>query len=138
MTISVFTRWIFAVLATTLFATLAVALQWLALAIISTFAGDESLARLAIFIIPISLILVLPCFLIGTAVLCAPSAWVLTRLKLDRAWAAALAGGLLSTLGGAILLGHALGFTGLAFAAALPLAGAIGGLTYREMMRKPL
>ncbi len=138
MTISVFTRWIFAVLATTLFAALAVALQWLALAIISTFAGDEGLAGLAIFIIPTSLILVLPCFLIGTALLCAPSAWVLTRLKLDHAWAAALAGGLLSTLGGAILLGHALGFTGLAFAAALPLAGAIGGLTYREMMRKPL
>lgn len=138
MTIALFTRWIFAVLATTLFAALAVALQWLALAIITTFTASEGSAGFAAFMIPISLMLALPCFFLGTLVLGAPSAWALTRLKLDRAWPAALLGAGLSTLGGAILLGHAFGLAGLMFAAALPLAGAIGGLTYREMMRKPL
>ncbi|MGW8706319.1 hypothetical protein ACWGLL_12910 [Brevundimonas sp. NPDC055814] len=138
MTAAVFTRWVFAVLATSIFGALTVALLWLALAIINTFITGEGSAAFAAFIVPISLMLALPCFLVGAAVLGAPSAWALTRLKLDRAWPAALAGGLLATLGGASLLSHALGLTGMMFAVALPLAGAIGGLTYREMMRKPL
>lgn len=137
MTVAVFVRWIFAVLATTLLAALTVALQWVTLAIITPFTASEGSAGFAVLMVPVSLMLALPCFLVGAAVLGAPSAGALTRLKLDRAWPAALLGGWLSTLGGAILLCHAFGLAGLMFAAALPLAGAIGGLTYREMMRKP-
>ncbi len=138
MTAAVFTRWVFAVLSTSIFGALTVALQLGAVGIINEIAGSKGSAGFAAFIVAASLMLALPCFLVGAAVLGPPLAWALRRMNLDRSAHAALAGGLLSTLTGAYLLGHELGFAGLAFSATLPLAGAIAGLTYREMMRKPV
>lgn len=136
-TLAVFIQWVFAILATAIFSALAVALQLGVMAMIDEFLQVGGPTGSSSLIVILSLSLSLPCFFMGAAVLGAPSAWALRRLNLDHPVSAALLGGSLSTVAGAMLLGSIMGFAGLGLASALPLAGAIGGLTYRCMTATP-
>ena len=99
--------------------------------------GVDGSAGSACLIAAAGFYLSLPCFFLGVAILGAPAAWTLAQLRRDRPLPTGLLGGAISTLVGAIVLSNSLGFTGLVFASALPLAGAITGLTYRELMKPP-
>ncbi|WP_313001500.1 hypothetical protein [Brevundimonas sp.] len=137
MNLAVLARWIVAVAASSILAALTVAAQLGILTMMGALLGGDGSAGSAYLIATASFYLSLPCFFLGVAILGAPAAWTLTRLKGDRAIPAGLLGGAVSTLIGAIVLSSSLGFTGLVFASTLPLAGAITGLTYRELMKSP-
>lgn len=85
-----------------------------------------------------AIVLAIPVYFLGIAALGPPTQAILTKIGFDGAKAAALAGGLLSSLGawamfGTLALAHSpLTFALLAIPA--PIAGAIGGLGYRATM----
>ncbi|WP_312781241.1 hypothetical protein [Brevundimonas sp.] len=137
MKLAVVGRWIVAVFASSVLAALTVAAQFGVVAVVGELLGAQGSAASACLIAGAGFYLSLPCFFLGVAILGAPAARRLTRLKLDHALPIGLLGGAISTLVGAIVLSSTLGSTGLVFAFTLPLAGATLGLTYRELMKPP-
>ena len=137
MKLAVLGRWIAAVAASSVLAALTVAAQLGIGAMMGALPGADGSAGSACLIAATGFYLSLPCYFLGVAILGAPAAWTLAQLRCDRPLPTGLLGGAISTLVGAIVLSNSLGFTGLVFASALPLAGAITGLTYRELMKPP-
>ena len=130
-------RWLLAVTCTAVLAAIAFTLQVSGALMIEEAQNTGHSSSNAGLVAVISLFLAAPCFFIGTILFGAPMAWAMTRNQLDRPLPTALAAGSLSTTVGALLLYSALGGGSLKLALALPLAGAVGGLTFREMTKSP-
>lgn len=75
-------------------------------------------------------------FLCGVAVLGAPAAFIMNRRGWTRLSHVAVVGGALATLIGGGLLTASLGWAGLALTLALPIAGAVGGVTFHALTQR--
>ncbi len=121
-------HWLFAAFSSATGAALTLALQ---LGAVSLVLERRSIGE-AYLVMLVSLMVAAPIFLAGAAVLGAPVASFMGKRQLSRSLPAAVTGATLSTTTGLALLWAMLGPSGLPLATALPLAGAVGGLIFRE------
>lgn len=126
-----FARWIFAAFCSATAATLTLALQLGAISLVYGLQEDGP-AGVALLVTLVSLMVAAPIFFAGAAVLGAPIASFMERRQLDRPLPSAVTGATLTTGAGVALLWAIPGPPGLLLAIALPLAGAVGGLVFRE------
>lgn len=127
-------RWVFAAFCSATAASLTLALQLGAISLASALQEDAA-AGIALLVTLVSLMVAAPIFFAGAAVLGAPIASFMERRQLDRPLPIAVTGATLTTVAGVALLWGMLGPPGLLLAIALPLAGAVGGLVFREAWR---
>lgn len=84
----------------------------------------------------VSFALAAAAFLCGVTVLGAPVAFIMKRQGWIRPHHAAVGGCALATLIGGGLLTASLGWSGLALALALPISGAVGGVTFHALTQR--
>lgn len=126
-------RWLFAAFCSATGATLTFALQ---LGVVSLVLERRPIGE-AYLVMLVSLMVAAPIFLAGAAVLGAPAASFMEKRQLNRPLPIAVTGATLTTTTGLALLWAMLGPSGLPLATALPLAGAVGGLVFREARTLP-